>query len=242
MSSILPYPEKGDTKKKQVADMFNNISGNYDFLNRLLSLGIDKIWRKQAIEELKQIQPKLMLDVATGTGDFAIEAFQRLQPNKIIGIDISSGMLSKGDEKLKKQKLNDSITLEIGDSENILYPENHFDAVTVAFGVRNFENLDQGLSEIFRVLKPEAKLVILEFSKPTIFPVKQLFGFYFRYVLPFIGKVFSKDKNAYKYLHDSVNTFPEGQLFLDRLKSVGFSIYQQKRLSFGICSIYTAIK
>lgn len=238
---VKPYPGAEGTKKQQVSQMFDNISPKYDLLNRLLSAGIDVTWRKKAIDQLAALHPQKMLDVATGTGDLAIEA-SRLKPQEIIGIDISEGMLSFGKEKMKKLGLDHMIHLEVGDSERIQFDDNTFDAVTVSFGVRNFENLEKGLSEILRVLKPGGKLVVLEFSKPTAFPIKQLFGFYSRFILPTIGKMISKDQSAYTYLPESVEAFPEGKNFLNILNKVGYTESSQKKLTFGISSIYTGIK
>jgi len=187
--NVLPYKDKDTSKKEQIAAMFNSISGKYDFLNHFLSLGIDILWRKRAVRLLKNHQPKLILDIATGTGDFAIEALS-LNPEKIIGVDISEGMLSIGREKLIKKNLTDKIELLSGDSEVLPFEDNFFDAVIVSFGVRNFENLEKGLSDMLRVLKPGGKVVILEFSKPKSFPFKQIYQFYFQWILPKIGKFF----------------------------------------------------
>lgn len=220
--------------------MFDNIAHRYDFLNHFMSLGIDKLWRKQAVGKLKSGNPKFILDVATGTADLAIDTL-RLQPDRVIGVDISKEMLSFGREKLKKRGLDDRIELVYGDSENLQFPDNHFDASTSAYGVRNFENLGAGLSEIHRVLKPGGKLVILEFSRPG-FPVKQLFDFYFSKICPLIGRLVSSDGRAYSYLHESVAEFPEGEEFLSRLREAGFKEATCKRLTFGISSIYVATK
>ena len=238
---VVPYKEEHSGKKEQVARMFDNISGRYDFLNHLLSLGIDIRWRKKAIEELKGIRPKLILDVATGTGDFAIQALD-LQPDKVIGIDISEGMLEVGRKKMKERQLDQKIELMSGDSENLLFEENKFDAVIVAFGVRNFENLEKGLAEIFRVVKPGGKVVILEFSKPSHFPFKQLYNFYFKFVLPKIGRLISQDQAAYTYLPESVQAFPDGNDFLQILSKIGYKNAACKPLTFGISSLYTGIK
>jgi demethylmenaquinone methyltransferase/2-methoxy-6-polyprenyl-1,4-benzoquinol methylase len=238
---VLPYKEKTDSKKDQVADMFNSISKRYDFLNHFLSLGIDIIWRKQAINRLKNDKPKLILDIATGTGDLAIEAL-KLNPDKIIGIDISSGMLEVGKNKIAKLGLEDKIELQLGDSEGLLFDDNNFDAVIVAFGVRNFEHLEKGLADMFRVLKDGGKVVILEFSKPNSFPMKQLYNFYFKSILPIIGKFVSKDRAAYTYLPESVKQFPDGDEFLNILNKTGFKQTQCTSLTFGISSIYTGIK
>src|SRR5476651_1504542 len=239
---ITPYNDKAATKKEQVADMFNNISKTYDFLNHFLSLGIDIIWRKKAINELKKDQPKLILDVATGTGDFAFEALSILKPDKIIGVDISQGMLDVAQQKINKRNAGDRFEVKLGDSEKLPFDANIFDAVTVAYGVRNFENLEKGLADIQRVLKPGGKAVVLEFSKPKVFPVKQLYKFYFNYITPAVGKLFSKDSRAYSYLPESVAAFPDGERFTSLMDKVGFSNTKQRPLAFGICSIYTGIK
>lgn len=229
-----------ESKKAQVEQMFDSISPKYDFLNHTLSLGIDKIWRKKAINELKVVNPKKILDVATGTGDMAIEAL-RLNPDKVVGIDISEGMMSFGREKLKKASIT-NIVLEKGDSENINYPNNEFDAVMVAFGVRNFENLEKGLTEMNRVMRKQGKVAILEFSKPASFPFKQGYNFYFNNILPFIGKVFSKNNKAYTYLPDSVKAFPDGIDFIKIMTKCGYLDCKEKRFMFGICTLYTAVK
>lgn len=222
--------------------MFNNISKTYDFLNHFLSLGIDIIWRKKAINELKKDQPKLILDVATGTGDFAFEALSILKPDKIIGVDISRGMLDIAQRKIEKRNLTGSFEVQLGDSEKLLFDANEFDAVTVAYGVRNFENLEAGLADIQRVLKPGGKAVVLEFSKPKVFPVKQLYKLYFNYITPGIGKLFSKDARAYTYLPESVAAFPDGAAFTALMDKVGFKNTKCRPLAFGICSIYTGTK
>ncbi len=239
--SVVPYKDRNEGKKEQVATMFNNISKHYDLLNHVLSLGIDVIWRKKAIKMLQKDQPKLILDIATGTGDFAIEALA-LHPNKVIGVDISEGMLEEGRKKIKKKKLDHLIELQLGDSEKLLFPENNFDAVIVSFGVRNFENLEKGLSDMYRVLKPGGKTVIVEFSKPEKFPLKQGYNFYFRYILPQIGKLVSKDNEAYTYLPESVQAFPYGNKFLEILEKVGFKNTKCRSLTFGISSIYVGEK
>ena len=239
--SLLPYKDKNTSKKEQIAAMFNGISGKYDFLNHFLSFGIDILWRKRAIQTLKKNQPKLILDIATGTGDFAIEALS-LKPRKIIGIDISEGMLSVGRKKLIKRNLTNKIELLTGDSEALPFKDNLFDAIIVSFGVRNFENLEKGLSDMLRVLKPGGKLVILEFSKPKSFPFKQIYQFYFRWILPEIGKLISKDGAAYTYLPDSVEAFPDGDNFLNILNKIGFQKSQCTPLTLGISSIYSGSK
>ncbi len=238
---VVPYKDNSTGKKEQVALMFDNISGKYDFLNHFLSLGIDIVWRKKAIRMLKNDRTDHILDVATGTGDFAIEAL-KLNPEKIIGIDISRGMLEVGRNKINKLNLQSRIELQYGDSENLPFEDNKFDAVIVAFGVRNFENLESGLKEIFRVLKMGGKVVILEFSVPEVFPLKQLFNFYFNTVLPQIGRYVSKDNAAYSYLPESVNAFPKGNDFVYLLKNVGFKKASCNQLTFGISSIYTGQK
>jgi demethylmenaquinone methyltransferase / 2-methoxy-6-polyprenyl-1,4-benzoquinol methylase len=239
---IIPYKNENATKKEQVATMFNNISKTYDFLNHFLSLGIDIIWRKKAIGELKKENPKFILDVATGTGDFAFESLKILNPDQIIGVDISQGMLDIAAEKITKRKLSEKFEVRLGDSEKLLFGDNEFDAVTVAYGVRNFENLEKGLSDMLRVLKPGGKAVILEFSKPKAFPIKQLYSFYFHYITPSIGKIFSKDNSAYKYLPESVEAFPDGKDFIQLMDRVGYRNTKNRPLAFGICSIYTGIK
>jgi len=238
---VKPYNQTDKSKKEEVADMFNNISKKYDFLNHFLSMGIDKLWRKKAVKILGKNNPKIILDIATGTGDFAVEAL-KLNPKKIIGIDISEGMLNIGKEKMKKKKVDDIIDLQLGDSENLKFEDNYFDGYTVGFGVRNFENLEKGLSEMLRVLKPNGTAVILEFSKPKKFPVKQSFYVYSKYILPTIGKIVSKDNRAYTYLPESINAFPEGQNFIDIMTKVGYKNVQSKLVSGGIATIYYGVK
>ena len=238
---VKPYNAEGASKKEEVAEMFNNISKRYDFLNHFLSLGIDKLWRKKAVKQLKELNPERMLDIATGTGDFAV-ALLKLDPKEIIGVDISSGMLEVGNDKMRKRGYSDKIKLILGDSENLQFDDSYFDGVTVAFGVRNFENLEKGLGEMLRVIKPGGKAVILEFSKPKKFPIKQLFGFYSKRLIPFIGKMVSKDKRAYAYLPESVEAFPEGQAFMDIMSSVGYGNVHGIPVSGGIATIYVGIK
>ncbi len=238
---ITPYGKTGSSKKQEVAEMFDNIAANYDFLNHFLSLGIDKIWRRKAIKMLNAKDPKMILDVATGTGDFALQALE-MNPDKIVGVDISKEMLEVGKQKIKKKGLENKIELMLGDSENLQFENDTFDVVTVAYGVRNFENVEKGLSEILRVLKPGGKLAVLEFSKPTKFPVKQVFNLYFKYVLPFFGRLVSKDNRAYSYLPESVQVFPDGVNFTNILEKTGFKNTQWKLLSFGISSIYIGQK
>jgi demethylmenaquinone methyltransferase / 2-methoxy-6-polyprenyl-1,4-benzoquinol methylase len=240
--TIVPFESSGKTKKEQVASMFDQIAFSYDFLNRFLSGGIDMSWRRRAIRELKDLKPRKILDVATGTGDVAILTYKLLRPDQIIGIDISEGMLHLGRQKVSKLLLNKHIALEVGDSEAIKFPENTFDAVTVAFGVRNFENLEKGLGEMLRVLRPGGKLVILEFSKPKKRWFSGLYNFYMKIVAPKAGQWLSKNKDAYRYLNNSVKAFPEGETFLHILQQTGFSETTLKRLSLGICTIYCGIK
>jgi demethylmenaquinone methyltransferase / 2-methoxy-6-polyprenyl-1,4-benzoquinol methylase len=241
LTTIKPIQTSEKSKKQQVEEMFDSISKRYDFLNHFLSLGIDKGWRKKAIAQLKTSQPQLILDMATGTADLAVAALT-LNPHKVIGIDLSEGMLSMGRKKILEKNLSDKIELIKGDSEKINFEDNYFDACTVGFGVRNFENLEQGLSEIYRVLKPGAKLVVLEFSKPKKFPVKNLYNFYFNTILPLWGRFISKDSTAYTYLPESVKHFPDGIDFTNKLTQIGFKEATQQPLTFGICSIYTGIK
>ncbi len=238
---VKPYNED-ESKKKQVAEMFDNISGKYDFLNHILSLNIDKIWRKKAISLLKPTKPQTVLDFATGTGDLAIAIEKYLKPAEIIGIDISEGMINQGKIKIEKLGLHSIIHLEKGDSEAITFPKNRFDAVTVAFGARNFENLHKGLSEILRVLKPGGRMVILELSMPKCSFVKYFYCFYFSKILPFFGKLFSKDNSAYRYLPESVKQFPSGEIMQNIITETGFVQSEYKQLSAGIATIYTAVK
>jgi len=240
--TITPYQNQQVAKKQQVADMFNNISKTYDFLNHFMSLGIDILWRKIAINELKANKPQHILDVATGTGDFAFEALSILKPEKITGVDISQGMLDIAQQKINKRRLNSRFEVKLGDSEKLPFEQDNFDAVTVAYGVRNFENLETGLADMLRVLKPGGKAVILEFSKPKRFPVKQLYSFYFNYITPGIGKLFSKDARAYSYLPESVAAFPDGMAFINLMDRVGYQNTKSRLLAFGICSIYTGTK
>ena len=239
---IVPFAASELSKKNQVASMFDGIAHRYDFLNRFLSAGIDVRWRKKAIAYLKPLAPKNILDVATGTADVALMAQKILQPTQIIGIDISNGMLELGREKIAKASLQNTIKLYNGDSAAIEYPNNTFDAVTVAFGVRNFEHLLQGLSEILRVLKPGGKLVVLEFSKPKNIFVKGFYNFYMKIISPNVAKLFSKNKCAYEYLDKSIQKFPEGNDFVQILKTSGFNNIINKPLSLGICSIYCGTK
>ena len=234
--------ENKESKKEQVESMFNSIAPRYDFLNHFLSMGIDHLWRKKTIKQLKSLNPKTILDVASGTGDLAICALKNLNPEKITGIDISEQMLEFGRKKLIERKLNDRITLIQADSENIPFEDNSFNAITVGFGVRNYENLEKGLIEMRRVLTPGGMVAILEFSKPRNFPIKQIYNFYFKYILPFIGKIVSKDNRAYTYLPESVSKFPDREEFIKVLKSCGYQNSRYISLSFGIASIYIAEK
>jgi demethylmenaquinone methyltransferase / 2-methoxy-6-polyprenyl-1,4-benzoquinol methylase len=235
-----PYNIVGKTKADEVELMFNNIAPKYDLLNNLLSVGIDKIWRKKVSKLLSQ-EVKSVLDVATGTGELAIELSKNKNLN-ITGIDISQGMLDVGNVKINERDLSSRITLIKADSEKLPFKDNSFDATTVAFGVRNFEHLEQGLIEMKRVIKTGGKIIILEFSKPKNFPIKQLFGFYFKTIMPALGKTISKDSRAYNYLPESVQEFPEGEEFLNVLKTCGFKNCKSTKLSFGIASIYSATK
>ena len=241
-AKIVPDTASNLSKKAQVAEMFNNISGRYDFLNHFLSMGIDKGWRKKAIAEVAAIHPQTILDVATGTGDMAIAAAATIHPNKITGIDIADQMLEVGRKKIGTLNLSEVITLQTGDSESMPFSAGEFDAVMCAYGVRNFEHLEVGLTEMCRVLRPGGKVVILEFSHPTRFPVKQLFRFYFRFILPTLGKLVSKHSRAYTYLPESVMAFPEGKRFCEILEQCGFKSAKARPLTFGITTLYTAIK
>jgi demethylmenaquinone methyltransferase / 2-methoxy-6-polyprenyl-1,4-benzoquinol methylase len=238
---IVPQSGSDKTKKEQVAEMFDTIAPRYDLLNRFLSMGIDKGWRKKALSQLQSLQPQLMLDVATGTGDVAIMAVSQLKPKKIIGIDISEKMLEGGRKKIETKGLSNVIVLQSGDSETIKFPNATFDAVTVAFGVRNFENLEKGLAEIYRVLQPGGRLVVLEFSKPWLPGFSTLCKWYIGKFSPAIAGTIS-NKQAYQYLNNSIQAFPEGKAFEEILTKTGFKHTQCKPLTFGICSIYTGDK
>ena len=238
---IIPYSNSDLSKKGQVEKMFDNISKEYDTLNRVISFGIDISWRKRIVKILKSKNPSNILDIATGTGDLAIE-LTKTNAEKIIGLDISKGMLDVGIKKINKKNLNKTIEMVIGDSKNLKYDDSFFDAVTVSFGVRNFESLDLGLSEILRVLKPNGMLVILETSNPTKFPFKQFYKFYSKFVLPTIGSVFSKDKFAYNYLSESSAEFPFGKEFNNILKKIGFINVVDYPQTFGVATIYVASK
>lgn len=236
-----PPPAAAPGKKLQVEAMFDNIAHKYDFLNHFLSANIDKLWRKKVVKAVAASNPSKVLDVATGTADLAI-ALSKYCSAETTGIDISRKMLDVGQDKLNTRKLSTQIKLMQADSENLPFDDETFDAVMVAFGVRNFEDLDRGLSEMYRVTRKGGMVAVLEFSKPKKFPIKQLYNFYFKNILPVLGKLFSKDRGAYTYLPESVNLFPEGKAFIDRLSAAGYSSIEQKRLTFGIATIYTALK
>lgn len=239
--NVVPYGEEKGSKRQQVEEMFDNISHKYDFLNHFLSLGIDVLWRKKSLKKIQNSNPQRILDVATGTGDFAIEAKKKFKNAKIAGIDISNGMLEVGREKMKKRGLEE-IDMIQADSAEIPFDDNTFDVAIVAFGVRNYEVLLDGLTDMCRVLKPAGEIVVLEFSKPKAFPFKQIYNFYFNHVLPRFGKMISKDSSAYTYLPESVKAFPEGNDFLKVLREAGFDNESAKPLTFGISSIYHGIK
>lgn len=241
MIEVKPFRDEQGSKREQVEQMFDSIAPRYDFLNRSLSLGIDQSWRKKAIRSLEEVKPKQLLDVATGTGDLAIEAL-RLNPDHITGIDISAQMLEFGRKKISEKGLSSRITLVQGDSAKLPFDDNKFDAITVAFGVRNFELLQQGINEMYRVTRKGGKLAVLEFSMPRAFPLRQLYSFYFRYILPSLGALVSRSRSAYSYLPESVKHFPEGQAFAAYLEKAGYSRISIQPLTFGICTLYTAIK
>lgn len=240
--TIVPFKDSAISKKEQVAEMFNKIAFRYDFLNRFLSGGIDKSWRKKAILELVNCKPKTILDVATGTADIPILLVKLLHPEKIVGIDISAGMLELGKQKIVRLQLNKQIILQPGDAESIQFADASFDAVTVSFGVRNFQNLEKGLSEMFRVLTPGGRLVILEFSKPQQGIFLHFYKIYLQFITPRIGKIVAGNLDAYKYLNDSVNAFPEGDTFIEIMKRTGYRGTYYKKLSLGICTIYCGNK
>ena len=238
---VTPYKDSGLGKKEQVAQMFDTISGNYDGLNRVISLGIDVKWRKKVLKLVASKNPERILDIATGTGDLAILMAQT-GATEIIGADISEGMMEVGRKKLKEKKLDDRIQLVYGDSENLPFEDNHFDAITVAFGIRNFENLEKGLAEILRVLKPGGIFVILETSVPTKFPYKQGYKLYTKYMLPLVGRLFSKDRSAYTYLCESASVFPHGEALNNILRKIGFIEVKNMPQTFGVATIYSASK
>ncbi|AMO20880.1 bifunctional demethylmenaquinone methyltransferase/2-methoxy-6-polyprenyl-1,4-benzoquinol methylase UbiE [Flavobacterium columnare] len=239
--STKPYKNSDSSKKEQVSKMFDTISHEYDSLNRVISFGIDVQWRKKIVQLVGSIQPKKVLDIATGTGDLAI-LMKDTQAEKIIGLDISAGMLAVGQEKIRKKNLSNQIELVLGDSENIPFEDNSFDAITVSFGIRNFENLEKGLSEILRVLKPGGIFVILETSVPEKFPFKQGYQFYTQMIMPLIGIFFSKDKVAYRYLADSASIFPYGEALNNILRKIGFIDVKHTPQTMGVATIYSASK
>ncbi|QGY43103.1 bifunctional demethylmenaquinone methyltransferase/2-methoxy-6-polyprenyl-1,4-benzoquinol methylase UbiE [Maribellus comscasis] len=239
--AALPYKDSDQGKKVQVEEMFDNISPKYDLLNHLLSANIDKIWRKKAVNRLRSSNPNRIIDIATGTGDFAVEA-TKIKNSKVTGIDISEGMLEVGRKKIQKKNLTQRIEFIKADSENLPFSDNTFDAALVGFGVRNFENLEKGLREISRVLKPGGAFVVLEFSKPRKSPFKEIYYFYFTKILPALGKIVSKDNRAYTYLPESVNEFPDGDNFLMILNKVGFNDAKAFPQTFGIATIYQSFK
>lgn len=238
---VTPYKTCGVSKKVQVTEMFDTISGNYDGLNRVISFGIDRKWRNRVVTILKEKHPQTILDIATGTGDLAIKMVET-GALKIVGLDISRGMLDVGIHKIKRKKLAEKIEMIVGDSENLPFSDNSFDAITVAFGVRNFENLEIGLAEIFRVLKPLGTFVVLETAVPDKTPFKQGYRFYTKYLLPSIGRIFSKDRLAYAYLSESAAVFPYGENFNNILRKIGFIGVENKPQTFGVASIYVATK
>lgn len=241
MIEVKPFKDAQSSKREQVEQMFDSIAPRYDLLNRLLSMGIDQSWRKKAIKSLEEVKPQYVLDVATGTADLAIAAL-KLNPTHVTGVDISNQMLNVGRVKIADKKLAEKITLLQADSANLPFEDNKFDAITVAFGVRNFEFLQQGINQMYRVTRKGGKLAVLEFSKPKAFPFKQLYNFYFKYILPGWGGLISKSKSAYTYLPESVQHFPEGEQFATYLKNAGYTNIQIQPLTFGICTLYTAIK
>lgn len=237
--STQPPAGEAPGKKEAVAAMFDDIAPRYDLLNRMLSFGIDQQWRQKAVELLKEDRPRRILDVATGTGDLAIKALE-VDPAKIVGVDISEEMLERGREKIEERDLGDRITLQAGDAEKLPFSDSQFDAALVAFGVRNFEDLGRGLREIRRVLSPGGRLVILEFSQPHAFPINHLYRFYSHVILPAVGRLVSKNEDAYRYLPASVDVFPSGEQFLDRLRESGYVDVETLPLTFGIASLYSA--
>jgi demethylmenaquinone methyltransferase/2-methoxy-6-polyprenyl-1,4-benzoquinol methylase len=239
---VVPYSQSNASKKEQVASMFDSIAKKYDFLNRFLSLGIDQGWRKKAISYLKEKPLNHLLDIATGTADMALMAYKQIHPKKITGIDISEGMMQYGRIKIAEKGLENIIQLTLGDSTEIPFEDAQFDGAMVAFGVRNFANLEKGLTEINRVLQPGSKLVVLEFSQPSSFWFKPIYTLYMKWITPTVGKLFSGNKEAYAYLNESVIAFPEGKAFLQVLEKAGFKNVQQEKLTLGICSIYIGNK
>ena len=241
MSEVKPYRPEG-SKKEQVAEMFNAISPKYDALNRILSAGIDQSWRRKTLREIRATGALNLLDVATGTADLALALAKGIPGSKVVGVDISSGMLEVGRSKVRAKDLEGRVRLDLGDGEQLPYEESSFDAVTVAFGVRNFENLEQGLRDMRRVLELGGTLAVLEFSQPTAWPLRGLYLFYFKNILPRIGRMVSKDASAYTYLPNSVQAFPYGEAFAAKLREAGFKSVRVRPLTFGIASLYLAIK
>jgi demethylmenaquinone methyltransferase/2-methoxy-6-polyprenyl-1,4-benzoquinol methylase len=239
--NITPYKDSELGKKEQVAQMFDTISGNYDGLNRVISFGIDIKWRKKVLKLVSDKNPKTVLDIATGTGDLAI-LMTKTSAERIVGLDISAGMLDVGRKKIEAQKLSDKIEMILADSENMPFENDTFDAITVAFGVRNFETLEKGLAEILRVLKPNGIFVILETSVPEKTPYKQGYTFYSKNILPLIGKLFSKDDSAYQYLSESASVFPYGEVLNNILRKIGFIDVVSMPQTFGVATIYSASK
>lgn len=239
--NVTPYKDSDLGKKEQVTQMFDNVSSNYDFLNRLLTFGIDVSWRKKVVQLVGDQKAESILDIATGTGDLAI-LFGKTEAKKVVGLDLSPGMLEIGKKKVAAVGLSEKVEMIIGDSENLPFPDASFDAVTVAFGVRNFETLEKGLDEIYRVLKPNGIFVVLETSQPTKFPMKQGFQFYSKYIIPTLGKIFSKDKSAYDYLPESAAAFPYGEKFNNILLKTGFNTSKVYPQTFGAATIYQAFK
>ena len=239
--TVTPYKDPSSSKKEQVTQMFDEISNKYDTLNRVISLGIDQSWRRKVVKIASKTAPQRVLDIATGTGDLAI-ALKKTNATQIIGLDISPGMLAIGKDKVKALSLDKTITMVLGDSENLSYEDNYFDLVTVAFGVRNFENLEKGLGELFRVLRPQGKLIILETSVPTKFPFKQGYHIYSGLIVPLVGRIFSRDQRAYQYLSDSAAAFPYGDLFNNILRKIGFIEVKDNPQTLGVASIYCATK
>ena len=240
--NVTPYKDSNLGKKEQVTQMFDTISGEYDGLNRVISFGIDQKWRENVVQIVDSVSPKNILDIATGTGDLAIMFAEKTKAEKIVGLDISEGMLNVGRSKITKKNLDNRIEMVVGDSEKLPFSDNYFDAITVSFGVRNFETLETGLAEILRVLKPKGKFVILETSVPTKFPFKQGYLFHSNILLPLIGKLFSKDKKAYGYLSESAANFPYGEKLNNILRKVGFIDVEDQPQTFGVASIYTSSK
>ena len=241
MSEVKPYRPEG-SKKEQVAEMFNAISPKYDALNRILSAGIDQSWRRKTLREIRATGALNLLDVATGTADLALALAKGIPGSRVVGVDISAGMLEVGRSKVRARDLEGRVRLDLGDGEQLPYEESSFDAVTVAFGVRNFENLEQGLRDMRRVLQPGGTLAVLEFSQPTAWPLRSLYLFYFKNILPRIGRMVSKDASAYTYLPNSVQAFPYGEAFAAKLREAGFKSVRVRPLTFGIASLYLAIK